>query len=167
LLSAARAVRVIAIPAGPVSLARIEHGQTKQRFTCAHGYSKKKNAMADTDLPSAFMPWGSTRRKRRGMSRIAALTGSPWTGRRCWPQWCEHWAPTVFSQARQRRRTCRQGLKPDCHTPETHSLRRIFYIDIHRWAYTTSLINSKMKHFEDRLFISCLHEKKTAGDLYV
>jgi hypothetical protein len=30
----------------PVSLARIEHGQTKQRLTIrAHGYNKKKNAL--------------------------------------------------------------------------------------------------------------------------
>ena len=45
LVRAARAVRVITIPSLPVSLARIEHGQTNQKPTCAPGYNKKKNAL--------------------------------------------------------------------------------------------------------------------------
>ena len=91
--------------------------------------------------------WGSTRRKRRAMSRTAALSGSQGTGRRCWPQWCGHWAPTAFFQVRRRRRRCTQGPPPDCHRPEIHSRPRIFYNGIHRWAYVTSLFKSKNQHF--------------------
>ena len=46
LVKAARAVRAIGLPSLPGSLARIEHGQTKQKLTIrAHGYNKKKNAL--------------------------------------------------------------------------------------------------------------------------
>jgi hypothetical protein len=38
LVRAARAVRGIAVPSLSASLAIIEHGQTKQGFTCADGY---------------------------------------------------------------------------------------------------------------------------------
>jgi hypothetical protein len=47
LVRVARAVRAIGMTSLPVSLARIEHGQTKQRLTIrARGYNKKKNALA-------------------------------------------------------------------------------------------------------------------------
>jgi hypothetical protein len=43
---AARAVRAIGMTALSSSLARTEHGQTKQRLTMrARGYNKKKNAL--------------------------------------------------------------------------------------------------------------------------
>ena len=46
LVRAARAVRAIGVTSLPVSFARIEHGQTKQKLTIrARGYSKKKNAL--------------------------------------------------------------------------------------------------------------------------
>jgi hypothetical protein len=44
-VKAARAVRAITIASLPVSLARIEHGQTNQKFACVPGYNKKKNAL--------------------------------------------------------------------------------------------------------------------------
>ncbi len=47
LVKAARSVQAIGMTSLPGSLARIEHGQTKQKFTIgAHGYNKKKNALA-------------------------------------------------------------------------------------------------------------------------
>jgi hypothetical protein len=48
LVKAARAVRAITIASLPFFLARIEHGQTNQKLTCAPGYNKKKNALAPT-----------------------------------------------------------------------------------------------------------------------
>ena len=47
LVRAARALRAISMTALPVSLARIEHGQTNQKLTIrVRGYNKKKNALA-------------------------------------------------------------------------------------------------------------------------
>jgi len=43
-VKAARAVRAIAFPSAPVVRARMEHGQTNQKLTWAHGYNKNKNA---------------------------------------------------------------------------------------------------------------------------
>ena len=52
MVRAARAVRAIGMTSLPVSLARIEHGQTKQRLTIrAHGYNKKKNALTPLKEP--------------------------------------------------------------------------------------------------------------------
>jgi hypothetical protein len=46
LVRAARAVRAIGMISLTVSLARIEHGQTKQKLTIgARGYNKKKNVL--------------------------------------------------------------------------------------------------------------------------
>jgi hypothetical protein len=46
LVRAACAVRAIGMTSLPGSLARIEHGQTKQKFIIgARGYKKKKNAL--------------------------------------------------------------------------------------------------------------------------
>jgi hypothetical protein len=43
LVKAARSVQAIGMTSLPGSLARIEHGQTKQKFTIgAHGYKKRK-----------------------------------------------------------------------------------------------------------------------------
>jgi hypothetical protein len=54
-VKAAHAVRAITIPSLPVSLARIEHGQTNQKLTCAPGYNKQKNALGLT-VHEAILP---------------------------------------------------------------------------------------------------------------